>query len=68
MHTTIDGIYEDGKITLKKKPLMKKALVEVTFLQEISDLKIFRKVPSIFLNPLKVSRIRKIERKELHER
>lgn len=68
MHTTIDGIYEDGKITLKRKPLMKKALVEVTFLQEISDLKIFRKVPGIFLNPLKVSRIRKIERKELHER
>lgn len=68
MHTTIDGIYEDGKITLKRKPLMKKALVEVTFLQEINDLKIFRKVPGIFLNPLKVSRIRKIERKELHER
>ena len=62
------GIYENGKITLRKKPLMKKAIVEVTFLREIDELKLFRKVPNIFLNPVKVPRIKKISREELHER
>jgi len=68
MHKTIDGIYENGEITLRKKPLMKKAIVEVTFLREIDELKLFRKVPNIFLNPVKVPRIKKISREELHER
>jgi hypothetical protein len=68
MLKTIDGIYENGKITLRKKPLMKKAIVEVTFLREIDELKLFRKVPNIFLNPVKVPRIKKISREELHER
>jgi hypothetical protein len=68
MYKTIDGIYENGKIILKEKPLMKKAIVEVTFLHEIGDLKLFKKVPDIFLNPIKVSRIKKISREELHER
>jgi len=68
MHKTIDGIYENGKITLRKKPLMKKAIVEVTFLREIDELKLFKKVPNIFLNPIKVPHINKISREELHER
>jgi len=68
MYKTIDGIYEDGKIILKEKPLMKKAKVEVTFLHEIDELKLFKKVPDIFLNPIKVSRIRRIAREELHAR
>lgn len=68
MYKTIDGIYENGKIMLRKKPLMKKAIVEVTFLREIDKLKLFKKVPDIFLNPIKVSRIKKISREELHEK
>ena len=68
MYKSIDGIYENGKITLKEKPLMKKAIVEVTFLGEIDELKLFKKVPDIFLHPIKVSRIKKINREELHER
>jgi hypothetical protein len=68
MYKTIDGIYEKGKIILKEKPLMKKAIVEVTFLQEIDGLKLFKKVPDIFLNPIRLRRIKKITREELHER
>lgn len=68
MHKTIGGIYENGKITLKKKPLIKKAAVEVTFIREIGERKLFRKVPDIFLNPIKISRIKKISREELHAR
>lgn len=66
MHKAIDGIYENGKITLKEKPLMKKAIVEVTFLHEIDELKLFKKVPDIFLNPVRVPHIKKISKKELH--
>jgi len=68
MYKTIDGVYENGEIMLKGKPLMKKAIVEVTFLREIHDLKLFKKVPDIFLNPIKVTRIKKIDREALHER
>lgn len=68
MHKTIEGIYENGKITLRRKPLMKKAIVEVTFIREIDELKLFRKVPDIFLIPIKVSRIKKLNREELHAR
>ena len=68
MHKTIDGIYEKGKITLKEKPLMKKAIVKVTFLHEIDELKLFKKVPDIVLNPVRVPHIKKISKKELHER
>jgi hypothetical protein len=68
MYKTIDGVYENGKIMLKEKPLMKKAIVEVKFLDEIEELKLFKKVPDIFLNPIRVSRIKKISREELHER
>ena len=65
MYKTIDGIYENGKITLKEKPLMKKAIVEVTFLHEIDELKLFKKVPDIFLNPVRVPHIKKISKKEI---
>ena len=68
MYKTIDGIYENGKIRLKEKPLMKKARVEVKFLHENDELKLFKKVPDIFLNPVRVPRIKKISREELHER
>ena len=68
MHKIIDGIYENGKIKLKEKPVMKKARVEVKFLHEISELKLFKKVPDIFLNPVRVSHIKKMSREELHER
>ena len=40
----------------------------VTFLEEIKRLKIFRDIPEIFKNPVKVSVLRKIPREELHER
>jgi hypothetical protein len=68
MYKTIDGVYKNGKIMLKEKPLMKKAIVEVKFLDEIEELKLFKKVPDIFLNSIRVSRIKKISREELHER
>jgi hypothetical protein len=68
MHKIVEGIYENGKITLKDRPLIKKAIVEVTFLREIEELKLFKKVPDIFLKPIKVSHIKKINREELHER
>jgi predicted DNA-binding antitoxin AbrB/MazE fold protein len=68
MHKIIDGIYENGKIKLKEKPVMKKARVEVKFLNEISELKLFKKVPDIFLNPVRVAHIKKISREELLER
>jgi len=68
MHRTIEGIYENGKITLLEKPAIKKAPVEVTFLDDIEGLKLFTKVPIIFLRPIKVSRVKKLSREELYER
>lgn len=68
MHKIIEGIYENGKITLKEKPIIKKSKVEVTFLDENEGLKLFTKLPDIFINPVKVSQVKKISREELHER
>ncbi len=68
MHKTIEGIYENGKITLKENPIIKKSKVEVTFLDENEGLKLFTKLPDIFINPVKVSQVKKINREELHER
>ncbi len=68
MYTTIEGTYEDGKITLKKTPALKKSKVMVTFLEEFNGLIIFTNVPEVFKNPVKVSELRKFNRKELHER
>ena len=68
MYTTIEGIYEDGKITLKKTPGLKKSKVMVTFLEEFNCLKIFTSVPEVFKNPVRVSELRKFSREELHER
>jgi len=68
MHRTIEGIYENGRITLVEKPAIKKAPVEVTFLDDTEELKLFTKMSVIFLHPIKVSRVRKLFREELHER
>ncbi len=68
MYTTIEGTYEDGKITLKKTPGLKKSKVMVTFLEEVNGLKIFTSIPEVFKNPVRVSELRKFNREELHER
>ena len=67
MYKTIEGVYEDGKITLKEDCDIKKAKVIVTFLEE-EELKIFKEVPDIFKNPIKVDKFLKFNRSELHER
>jgi hypothetical protein len=68
MHKVIEGIYDNGRITFREKPVIKKAIVEVKFIREIDDLKIFKDVPDIFKNPIKISQIQKISREELHAR
>jgi len=68
MHKVIEGIYDNGKITFREKPLMKKAIVEVKFIREIEDPKILNYIPDIFLNPIRVPTIKKISREELHAR
>lgn len=68
MHKTIEGTYENGRITLHGKPSVKKAMVEVTFLDETIDLKLFTRMPAVFLRPVKVRRIQRFSREELHER
>ena len=68
MQRTIEGIYENGRITLVEKLAIKKAPVEVTFFDDTEELKLFTKVPVIFLRPIKVSRVRKLSREALHER
>jgi len=68
MPRTIEGIYEKGRITLAEKPAIKLAPVEVIFLDNKENLKLFKKVPTIFLHPIKVPRVRKFTREELHER
>jgi hypothetical protein len=68
MPKTIEGIYERGKITLAEKPAVRQSPVEVTFPDATEEPKLFTKVPSVFLHPLRVSRFRKITREELHER
>ena len=68
MHKTIEGIYEDGKITLRETPELTKSKVIVTFLEEINGLKVFTRIPDIFRNPVKVSELKKFSREELHER
>lgn len=68
MYKTIEGIYEDGKITLKEIPELKKSKVIVTFLGETNGLKVFTNIPDVFRNPVKVSKLKKFSREELHER
>ena len=68
MNKTIEGIYEDGKIKLKETPEFKKSKVLVTFIEETNGLKVFRIIPDIFKNPIKVSEIKKFSKEELHER
>ncbi len=68
MHKTIEGVYEDGKIILKEIPEFKKSKVMVTFVEETDGHKVFRIIPDIFKNPLKVSQIKKFSKEELHER
>ena len=68
MHKTIEGIYEDGKITLRETPELTKSKVIVTFLEEINGLKVFTRIPDIFRNPVKVSELKKFSREELHKR
>jgi len=68
MHKVIEGIYDNGRITFREKPVIKKAIVEVKFIREIEDLKILKDVPDIFMNPIKISHIQKISREELHAR
>ena len=68
MYKTMEGIFEDGKITLKKIPKIKKAKVIVKFLEEDNGLKTFTSIPDVFINPVKVSEIKKLSREALHER
>ena len=68
MYKTMEGIFEDGKITLKKIPKIKKAKVIVKFLEEDNGLKAFISIPDVFMNPVKVSEIKKFSREALHER
>lgn len=68
MQKTIEGIYEGGKIKLKETPEFKKSKVMVTFIEETNGLKVFRIIPAIFKNPIKVSEIKKFSKEELHER
>ena len=68
MNRTIEGIYEKGKITLREKPVVKKAAITVTFFDDSEKLKLFTRMPGIFLQPIKVRRIKKPSREELHER
>lgn len=68
MLRTIEGIYEDGIIHLKESFQINRAKVIVTFLDEEDSLKTLSDIPGIFRNPIKVDRIIKISREELHER
>ena len=68
MHKVIEGLYENGAITLKRKPDISKAKIQVIFLEDISSPKLFQKIPDIFLRPLKVKQFRRFSREELHER
>lgn len=68
MLKTIEGIYEDGNIKLQEKPGLKKAKVIVTFLEESNGGMIVTSIPDAFINPVRVSHIKKFSREELHER
>jgi len=68
MPRTIEGTYEKGRIILAEKPAVRQSLVKVTFLDAIEGPKLFKKLPAVFLHPLKVSRIKKFSREELHAR
>lgn len=68
MLKTIEGIYEDGNIKLQEKPGLKKSKVIVTFLEERNGGTIVTSIPDAFINPVRVSRIKKFSREELHER
>ncbi|GJQ50987.1 MAG: hypothetical protein HKUEN01_33730 [Candidatus Kuenenia stuttgartiensis] len=68
MLKTIEGIYEDGNIKLQEKPGLKKSKVIVTFLEERNGGPIVTSIPDAFINPVRVSRIKKFSREELQER
>jgi hypothetical protein len=68
MLRTIEGIYEYGIIHLKESFQINRTKVIVTFLDEGDSLKALSDIPGIFRNPIKVDRIIKISREDLHER
>jgi predicted DNA-binding antitoxin AbrB/MazE fold protein len=68
MQKIIEGIYENGEIILKEKPDIKRSKVMVTFIGENNNLKAFTRLPDVITKPIKVSKIRKVSREELHER
>ena len=69
MYKTLEGIYENGKITLNEKPEIdiKKSKVIVTFLNKTDELKKFT-IPHICKEPLEIKKVKTFSREELHNR
>ena len=62
MHTTVEAIYDDGRLYFDEKPKVKKARVLITFIQEIND----KTKNKIKFPTKKLGKIKNIERESLY--